>query len=267
MSGLRLLPILLFALSSLFVLKSIDLLGRIGVEIGGPPPAYAGADVTDVRSMPEDLTGTVTKKEPSPAPAEPPPSPADAAKPAGGNQPAEGAAPAQGKPVETAPPLIPLGGSSPSERALLERLQQRREQLDQQGRELDMRENLLKAAEKRIEERIGELKQLEASVGTAQQRQDDADQTRMKSLVIMYEAMKPKDAARIFDKLDMAILVDVANAMKPQKLADVIAAMDSDAAQRLTVALANRGNAKPQQGTPEQPALDLPKIEGKPPQG
>jgi flagellar motility protein MotE (MotC chaperone) len=269
MSGLRLLPILLFALSSLFVLKSIDLLGRIGVEIGGPPPAYAGADVTDVRSMPEDLTGTVTKKEPAPAPAAPLPAPADAAKPAGGDQPgaSEGAAPAQGKPVETAPPLIPLGGSSPSERALLERLQQRREQLDQQGRELDMRENLLKAAEKRIEERIGELKQLEASVGTAQQRQDDAEQSRMKSLVIMYEAMKPKDAARIFDKLDMAILVDVANAMKPQKLADVIAAMDSDAAQRLTVALANRGAAKPAQGTPEQPALDLPKIEGKPPQG
>ena len=119
------------------------------------------------------------------------------------------------KPVETAAPLIPLGASSPSERAILERLQQRREQLDQQGRELDMRENLLKAAEKRIEERIAELKQLEASVGGAQQRQDDADEGRMKSLVTMYEAMKPKDAARIFDRLDMTILVDVAHAMKP----------------------------------------------------
>jgi flagellar motility protein MotE (MotC chaperone) len=129
-----------------------------------------------------------------------------------------------------------------------------------------MRENLLKAAEKRIEERIGELKQLEASVGTAQQRQDDADQAKMKNLVTMYEAMKPKDAARIFDKLDMTILVDVAHAMKPAKLADVLAAMDADAAQRLTVALANRANPKPM-ATPEQPALDLPKIEGKTPAG
>ena len=50
MTGLRLLPILLFAMASLFALKAMDLLGRGGLEVGGPAPAYAGSDVTDVRS-------------------------------------------------------------------------------------------------------------------------------------------------------------------------------------------------------------------------
>lgn len=262
MTGVRLLPILLFALASLFALKAMDLLGRGGVEVGGPAPAYAGSDVTDVRSVPDDLTGSFESKA-QPAPEEKSPS-----EDANAASAPEGEAPQAepSKPVETSPPLIPLGGSSPSERALLERLQQRREQLDQQSRELDMRENLLKAAEKRIEERIKELKQLETNFGTAQRRQDEEEQGRMKSLVIMYEAMKPKDAARIFDRLDLAILVDVVNAMKPSKVADVMAAMDSDVAQRLTVALANRTSSKPV-ASPEQPALDLPKIDGKPPNG
>jgi flagellar motility protein MotE (MotC chaperone) len=262
MTGIRLLPIVLFAMASLFALKAVDLLGRGGLEVGGPAPAYAGSDVTDLRSVPEDLTGSFEKKEGA-APEE---------KGAGADANAEAAQdgeapPAEpAKPVETSPPLIPLGGGSSSERALLERLQQRREQLDQQSRELDMRENLLKAAEKRIEERIKELKQLETNFGSAQRRQDEEEQSRMKSLVIMYEAMKPKDAARIFDRLDLAILVDVVNAMKPGKVADVMAAMDADVAQRLTVALANRASPKPL-ATPEQPALDLPKIDGKPPNG
>src|SRR5262245_11703186 len=70
MTSPRLLPILLFALASLFVLKSIDLLGRGGLEVGGPAPAYAGSDapqVTDVRSVPDDLTGSFDEEKEPPA--------------------------------------------------------------------------------------------------------------------------------------------------------------------------------------------------------
>jgi flagellar motility protein MotE (MotC chaperone) len=126
-----------------------------------------------------------------------------------------------------------------------------------------MRENLLKAAEGRIEARIGELKQLEASVGVAQREKEDNDAKRMRSLVVMYEAMKPKDAARIFDRLELPILVDVTSAMKPAKVADVMAAMDADAAKRLTVALANRALPK-EAARPAEPSQELPKIEGRP---
>ena len=78
----------------------------------------------------------------------------------------------------------------------------------------------------------------------------------------MYENMKPKDAARIFDRLDMKILVEVSTQMNPRKMSEVLAQMSPDAAQRLTVELANRASGQKSQ-SPDQ----LPKIEGKPSRG
>ena len=47
---------------------------------------------------------------------------------------------------------------SPSERAILERLQARRQELEQRAREVEIRESLLKAAERRIESKVEEVK-------------------------------------------------------------------------------------------------------------
>lgn len=261
MMQLRLLPVLIFALACLLALKAGDILDRIGV--GGPEAAYAGDGfgraIINARTMPADITGSIGDKggkagdaAAPPAPGTPPPTLAQAAAPAI-------------QPAETAEPLTPAGPASPAERALLERLQQRREELDQRSRDLDTRENLLRAAEKRVQDRIDELKRLEASVGALEQKKTDAETARVKSLVVMYEAMKPKDAARIFDRLDLAVLMQLASAMKPAKVADVLAAMDADAAQRLTVALAAKDAEKP--AADGQSATELPKIEGQPPKG
>ena len=62
-------------------------------------------------------------------------------------------------------PLEPGKIASPGERAVLERLQERRQELDNRTRDLEMRENLLKAAEKRVEAKVGELKDVELRVG------------------------------------------------------------------------------------------------------
>jgi flagellar motility protein MotE (MotC chaperone) len=77
----------------------------------------------------------------------------------------------------------------------------------------------------------------------------------------MYESMKAKEAARIFDRLDLRILVEVATLMNPRRLSDILAQMTPQAAERLTVELATRSN-----NTPEKPPAvsDLPKIEGRP---
>ena len=144
---------------------------------------------------------------------------------------------------------------SPAERAILERLQERRTELEQRGRELDMSENLLKAAEKRLEGRIVELKDLETRVNNAVQAKTDGEAARFKNLVTMYDNMKAKDAAKIFDRLDLRVLVEVATQINPRRMSDIMAQMSPDAAERLTLELAAR--AKDQ-------APDLPKIEGKP---
>ena len=157
-------------------------------------------------------------------------------------------------------PLEPGRIASPGERAVLERLQTRRQELDTRSREMEMRENLLKAAEKRLEDKVAELKDAEGRVNTAMGTRDKVEAERFKGIVSMYENMKPKDAARIFDRLDMKILVDVSTQIKPQKMSEILAQMSPDNAERLTVELANRASAKPKTQNPDQ----LPKIEGSP---
>jgi flagellar motility protein MotE (MotC chaperone) len=148
---------------------------------------------------------------------------------------------------------------SSAERAILERLQERRHELDARARELDIREGLIAAAEKRVEGKIGELKQAEAQLGTAEQKKDEAEIARLKSLVTMYENMKPRDAAKIFDHLDMSVLIEVASQINPRKMSDILALMSAETADRLTVELANRA-----QGAAKGGNAELPKIEGRP---
>src|SRR6185437_3896535 len=136
-------------------------------------------------------------------------------------------------------PLEPGRIASPGERAVLERLQTRRQELDTRNRELEMRESLIKAAEKRLEDKVTELKDTEGRLNTAIGTRDKMEVQRFKSIVSMYENMKPKDAARIFDRLDMKILVDVSTQINPRRMSDILGQMSSEAAERLTVELAH----------------------------
>jgi flagellar motility protein MotE (MotC chaperone) len=162
------------------------------------------------------------------------------------------------KPPGTVIPLDEAGPVSSAEREILERLQQRREELDARSRELDIRETLVKAAEKRLEGQLTELKDVKAQIATATQQQDDAETARFKGLVTMYENMKPRDAAKIFNGLDMGVLLQVAGQINPRNMADIMAQMAPDAAQKLTIELAS----KAEHPKPGSNPTDLPKIEG-----
>jgi flagellar motility protein MotE (MotC chaperone) len=148
------------------------------------------------------------------------------------------------------------GGGSQAERALYEKLGERREALDKRQRDLELRENMLKEAELRLQMRLDELKDIENRLNGKGGEQ----RAKLKNIVSMYESMNPKQAAQIFDKLDQGVLLDVAVAMKTSKLAAVMAAMTPDGAQRLTVELAKRSEG----GEQGLPSTDLKKIETKP---
>ena len=128
---------------------------------------------------------------------------------------------------------------------LLANLAQRREVLEQRAREIDLRESLLAAAEKRIDERIAELKKLEGSIKQIVQQYDKQEEQNLQGLVKVYENMKPKDAARIFEKLDANVLLGVVERMKEAKLAAVMADMPPAVAQEITVRLATRKQIPP----------------------
>lgn len=269
---LRLIPLVVFAAFCLLALKILGLAfdgGYIFSVNGGSEGSNNEASVaTAVETVPAvtspqasrqswarevfgfpggsptpEMTGSAPAAKPAEKPKSDPPPPNDpAAKPAG-----------------TPVPLDGVRRPSPGERAVLESLQSRRQELEQRAREIEIRENLLKAAEKRLEERAAELKGIEGRIGSATQRKSEADAAQFKGLVTMYENMKAKDAAKIFDRLDMKILLEVASLINPRRMSDIMAQMSAELAEKLTVELARQAR-----GEKAQVPADLPKIEPKP---
>ena len=150
------------------------------------------------------------------------------------------------------------GQSSSAQVDVLTSLKKRRAELDGRERDLDMRENLIAAAEKRVDGKIESLKQLQASIQTLLVQRDQAEQKQLDALVKTYSAMRPKDAARIFDSLEESVALQVAAQMKPDVLAPILGAMQSEAAQKLTVRLANRLKVTAQQQQAAQLAQAAP---------
>ncbi len=129
---------------------------------------------------------------------------------------------------------------SPSEVAVLQALGQRRQKLDMHRRELETRAGVLKATEAQIDEKIARLKKIEASIQAMIEKQDALREEQLKSLVKVYESMKPKDAARILDRLDIEILLEVTGRMRESKMAAIMAKMTPTRAEELTVRLARQ---------------------------
>ena len=106
-----------------------------------------------------------------------------------------------------------------------------------------------KAAEKRIESRSEEMKATESRISAATEQKTEADNARFKGIVTMYEGMKPKDAAKVFDRLEMPVLIEIASQIAPRKMSDILGLMQPEAAERLTVEMARRasGDKSPRQ--------------------
>jgi len=288
---LRLLPIVLIATMCLLALKAADLLlddkfpftsDNVTPAESGPAIVRAARDAAPAPdsnlSWAQQMFNFPDGKTAPPAPAAPPPIAVDrsnadivtgtvASEKKGGTKAEKGEAKSDNLPgVDDKPPadtVIKYEGTAPpsnAERQILERLQQRRQELDARARELDIRESLLKAAEKRMEGRLTELKEVESRIADETKKKNEAEAARLKSLITMYENMKAKDAAKIFDRLEAGVLLDVASQINPRQMADILAQMNPESAQRLTVDLASRAQGAAAKGGP----AELPKIEGRP---
>jgi flagellar motility protein MotE (MotC chaperone) len=158
--------------------------------------------------------------------------------------------------------LVPVEGDATSGNDLITRLGERRDQLDAREKELEMRLALVEAAEKRIEERTAALKALEARIDAlvAEKKTDEKEQ--FAGIVAMYETMKPKEAAVIFDALDTQMLVRVARAMNPRKMAPILARMEPQKAKALTSGLAREESEPQLDANTVEDLANLPQIVG-----
>lgn len=158
-------------------------------------------------------------------------------------------------------PLVSTDGASATEKALLERLAARRQELQKYEDDLALRSQIVDAAEKRIEERSATLQALETQISTLVDQRKEMESGQFAGIVAMYETMKPKDAATIFNDLDMEVLLRVAKAMSPRKMAPILAVMNTGRAQELTVKMADLADTPVDQMTPADMAA-LPQIVG-----
>ncbi|VAW00648.1 hypothetical protein MNBD_ALPHA01-1866 [hydrothermal vent metagenome] len=122
----------------------------------------------------------------------------------------------------------------------LQKLAERRQELDRRADELDDREKLLKAVELRIVERTESLKQIEETIEGLLNKHDEREQAQLQSLVKIYSAMKPKQAALIFNSLDDDVLISIVERMKESKMGAILAKMNLNKAKKLTMDLATR---------------------------
>ena len=129
---------------------------------------------------------------------------------------------------------------TPAEVELLQQLSQRRTELDQRQADQDRRELTLKAVESRVDAKIEQLKQLQAQLDQIINQSEAKDDERLKSLVHIYENMKPQEAATIFDGMDMPSLLELLTRMKDLKTAPILAAMTPEKARAVTIAMAQR---------------------------
>ncbi|MEE8505889.1 MAG: hypothetical protein V3S40_06690 [Kiloniellales bacterium] len=218
---LRLLPVLI-------VTATVALTARVG-ELWHGFGAIAQAQTTAPAEVPESSRAAATPSaQQAPAPAAASEQPASA-----GSDP--GAQLARTRDV----PPDPLSMTD-QEIELLQALADRRRELQLRSQQIDQREVLLKAAERRIDEKVVGLKALHKSIQDLLLEQDEQTENQYKSLVKIYETMKPKDAARIFEELEMAVLLPVVERMKERKTAPILAKMNPIKAKALTVELAKR---------------------------
>ena len=188
------------------------------------------------------INGTIQVSEAIAQPAEEDAKPAAKdGQPAAGEKTAEQAVPAalkdepQGqisKLITNDPTLL-----TPAEIDLLQQLAERRQVLEFREQEFELRTGLLAAAESRIDKKVEELKVLRETISGLIKTFDAQQDAKLLSLVKIYENMKPKEAARIFEALEMDTLLEVAERMKERKLAPIMAKMDPEKARDMTVEL------------------------------
>lgn len=119
-------------------------------------------------------------------------------------------------------------------------LTKRREDLEKREKALTTREALLEAAEREFDQKLRELSAVRSQIESLMVQQTEEEKARTASLVKIYEGMKAKDAARIFNTLETDVLLRVLTSMSERKSSPIIAEMDPERARNITILMAQQ---------------------------
>ena len=189
------------------------------------------------------------------APETPAPANKAAAKP--GAKAGETAPPAKGADIKPDLPPIPSGPPpfTEGEKTILLELRERRQELEAREATLASRESMIAAAEQKLSSRVEELQKLQQRLESLDASHRQQENIAWLGLVKVYETMKPRDAAAIFNDLGMQVLLAVIDRMKETKASAILAAMAPDKARDVTTQLAALRIKAAAVDTGDKPAL------------
>lgn len=206
MGRLRLFPLLMIVAAVALSLRAVDLYS--GLELLNAPVQAQEQEEQSQEDENQDEEATVTEAvQPTPSNARPP---------------------------------IVVGLPDDEEMELITQLRQRREALEARATQLDLQEQLLSSTEKRINDKIGQLELLEDRIKSHLRLFEDKENEQLKSIVSIYETMKPKEAAPRFEALSLQTQLDLVQLMNPRKVAALMEKMTPQKASVLTTELATK---------------------------
>jgi flagellar motility protein MotE (MotC chaperone) len=153
--------------------------------------------------------------------------------------------------------LAKAAGLSPGELQTLQNLGTRRGQLDDRERKLDTQMQLLAAAEGKVDAKLKAMNALKAQLQGLLGQVDKQQASETDRLTLVYQKMKPRDAAAIMATLDDQVRIPVAAKMKDAALAAILAQMPTVEAKKLTENLAHKFTAQSLSQAEEAPAAAL----------
>lgn len=129
--------------------------------------------------------------------------------------------------------------------SLIAELRGERTRLAEKEKALEERAQTLESIEARLRQRLDELTAAQQRLERMAVTVDDAAGRDVRHLAEMYQTMKPKQAAVIFDRMTPSFAAGFLGAMPPDSAALILAGMDADKAYAVSLLLASRNVARP----------------------
>lgn len=202
---IRLFPVLIAVLIVFMGTKTLDVWTGVGTRIGAISPAMASSSRDDDDHKPAAATS------------------------------ADGHGGTADAAIES-----PSGYMSAADVDIMNSMEDRDAKYQAWENELKLRARMLEVTESKVEAKIAELRELEATLRKLVEIQSEKEDADLDRLVKVYETMKPKDSAPIIQSLDEDTQLAIAARMKATKLAAIFAKMEDDTPQKLTVRLMER---------------------------
>ncbi len=146
----------------------------------------------------------------------------------------------------------PVGGERKEANAadlqlLLTELLRREKTLNQRESTILDRERALDIADQAIETRLTMLEDAENALRETVAIAEKAAENDLTQLTDVYQSMKPKDAAALFETMDAVFAAGFLSRMPPEAAAEVMAGLSPEAAYSISVIMAGRNARAPQE--------------------